>query len=107
PRPFRRNPPLLSCPPVWEMFDGRHMNKACARLRILSSSLLLMLLLGGGSPARAQTNVDLQLVLAVDASGSVNDTRFELQKQGYAAAFRHPRVLSAIRQGAQQSIAAT
>ena len=57
--------------------------------------------------AAAQTNVDLQLVLAVDASGSVNDARFELQKQGYAAAFRHPRVLSAIRQGAQQSIAVT
>src|SRR5262245_54318132 len=57
--------------------------------------------------APAQTAVDLQLVLAVDASGSVNDVRFELQKQGYAAAFRHPRVLSAIRQGAQQAIAVT
>ena len=57
--------------------------------------------------ASAQTAVDLQLVLAVDASGSVNDVRFELQKQGYAAAFRHPRVLSAIRQGAQQAIAIT
>ena len=57
--------------------------------------------------ASAQTAVDLQLVLAVDASGSVNDVRFELQKQGYAAAFRHPRVLSAIRQGAQQAIAVT
>ena len=57
--------------------------------------------------ACAQTVVDLQLVLAVDASGSVNATRFELQKQGYAAAFRHPRLLSAIRQGAQQSIAVT
>jgi hypothetical protein len=89
------------------MFDGRHMNKACARLRILSSSLLLMLLLGGGSPARAQTNVDLQLVLAVDASGSVNDTRFELQKQGYAAAFRHPQVIKAIMSGGEQAIAVT
>jgi len=62
---------------------------------------------GASQPLRAQTNVDLLLVLAVDASGSVNDVRFELQKQGYVAAFRHPRVLSAIRQGAHQSIAVT
>ena len=58
-------------------------------------------------PAQAQTTVDLQLVLAVDASGSVNHTRFDLQKQGYAAAFRNPRVLSAIRSGLTQSIAVT
>ena len=55
----------------------------------------------------AQTPVDLQLVLAVDTSGSVSEARFELQKQGYVAAFRNPRVLSAIRQGANQSIAVT
>ena len=42
------------------------------------------------------TAVDLDLVLAVDVSGSVNQARFELQKQGYAAAFRNPRVLDAI-----------
>lgn len=57
------------------------------------------------APARAQTVVDLQLVLAVDTSGSVNQTRFELQKQGYAAAFRDPRVLQAIRSGPAQAIA--
>lgn len=58
-------------------------------------------------PARAQTQVDLQLVLAVDASGSVSMARFDLQKQGYAAAFRHPRVQRAIRSGATGSIAVT
>ena len=59
------------------------------------------------APARAQTAVDLQLVLAVDASGSVNQYRFELQKQGYVAAFRHARVLNAIRSGGNQAIAVT
>jgi hypothetical protein len=59
------------------------------------------------APAAAQTAVDLQLVLAVDASGSVSHDRFELQKQGYAAAFRHPQVLQAILSGPSQSIAAT
>jgi hypothetical protein len=58
-------------------------------------------------PARAQITVDLQLVLAVDASGSVNETRFELQKQGYVAAFRNPRLLAAIHSGTTQSIAVT
>ena len=59
------------------------------------------------APARAQTPVDLQLVLAVDASGSVSHHRFEVLKQGYVAAFRHPRVLNAILSGPQQSIAVT
>ena len=55
--------------------------------------------------APASQYVDLALVLAVDASGSVDRVRFELQKQGYVAAFRHPRVLQAIQSGPTQSIA--
>ena len=66
---------------------------------------LVMLTVAAG--VRAETQVDLALVLAVDASGSVDQHRFELQKQGYAAAFRDPRVLNAIRAGLNQSIAAT
>jgi hypothetical protein len=55
----------------------------------------------------AQTNTALNLVLAVDTSGSVSAGRFELQKQGYAAAFRNPRVLASIRSLDTQSIAVT
>jgi hypothetical protein len=58
-------------------------------------------------PAFAQIVVDLQLVLAVDASGSVDQRRFELQQQGYVAAFRDPRVLQAIQSGARRAIAVT
>jgi hypothetical protein len=57
--------------------------------------------------ANAQTAVDLQLVLAVDVSGSVNPQRFELQKMGYVAAFQNRRVLNAILSGRNQSIAVT
>jgi hypothetical protein len=57
--------------------------------------------------AYAQTAVDLQLVLAVDASGSVDRRRFELQMQGYVAAFRDPRLVRAIQSGARQAIAVT
>lgn len=70
-------------------------------------ALILLATFFAVAPARAQTAVDLQLVLAVDASGSVSMGRFELQQKGYAAAFRHPNVLKAIRSGAAGAIAVT
>jgi Protein of unknown function (DUF1194) len=59
----------------------------------------------GGTPA--QTDVTVAIVLAVDTSGSVSSGRFELQKQGYAAAFRNSQVLNSIRSLPTQAIAAT
>jgi hypothetical protein len=67
--------------------------------------VLLGLGQGLGQGAAAQPAVDLQLALMVDASGSVNQYRFELQKRGYVAALRNPRVLGAILGGRTQSIA--
>jgi hypothetical protein len=55
--------------------------------------------------ATASTLVAVQLVLAVDVSGSVSQDRFELQREGYAAAFRSPDVLRAIRSTSTGSIA--
>jgi hypothetical protein len=69
--------------------------------------ILITCMLAAPAPARAQTQVDLQLVLAVDVSGSVNQTRFILQREGYAEAFRNPKVLNAIRSGMSQAIAVT
>src|SRR5215813_2287749 len=76
----------------------------CAASRLLTL-LAAALLLMTGVAAHAQTTVDLQLALMVDASGSVNQYRFELQKRGYVAALRNPKVLSAILGGRTQSIA--
>ena len=45
----------------------------------------------------SEFSVDLELVLAVDASSSVSEAEFELQIQGLAEAFRDPRVLQAVR----------
>jgi Protein of unknown function (DUF1194) len=56
-------------------------------------------------PAAEKSDVAIALVLAVDASGSVDNHRFELQKQGYAAAFRNPKVLNSVRSLMTQSIA--
>src|SRR2546423_9849409 len=76
-------------------------------LAAIRSATALLLACSVGTLAVAQTAVDLQLVLAVDASGSVDQRRFELQMQGYVAAFRDPRVLGAIQSGAMQAIAVT
>jgi hypothetical protein len=76
-------------------------------LDVLRLAAVLLLACSVWAPAFAQTPVDLQLVLAVDASGSVDQRRFELQRQGYVAAFRDPRVLRAIQSGATQAIAVT
>ena len=45
-------------------------------------------------PARAGQPVELELMLAVDASSSVDDGEFELQMRGLAEAFREPRASS-------------
>jgi hypothetical protein len=58
-----------------------------------------------GLPAIAAESADLELVLVVDVSRSINDQEFELQRQGYAAALIHPRVLAAIRAGALGRVA--
>lgn len=54
--------------------------------------------------AQPQREVDLNLTLGVDASGSVNRVRFELQKNGYVGAFLNPRVLQAIKTGPHGAI---
>src|SRR5580765_1511251 len=66
---------------------------------------LLALLAAAATPARAQEQVDLLLVLASDVSRSVDTRKFELQRQGYAAALSNPRVIEAIRSGPHGRIA--
>jgi hypothetical protein len=46
--------------------------------------------------ANAETPVELELVLAVDASGSVSEAEFDLQVEGLAGALRDPEVVAAI-----------
>jgi hypothetical protein len=53
----------------------------------------------------AAERVDLLLVLAADVSGSMDESKFELQRSGYAAAFSNPRVIEAIRGGPSGRIA--
>ena len=50
-----------------------------------------------GAAQAQRPEVDLLLVLAVDASGSIDGDEFQLQREGLAEAVSHPAVLAAIR----------
>jgi uncharacterized protein DUF1194 len=56
-------------------------------------------------PAFAADDVDLLLVLAADVSRSVDQPKFQLQRDGYAAAISDPRVVEAITSGPNRRIA--
>jgi hypothetical protein len=65
-------------------------------------ALSLLILAGAAAlPAMASAAepVDLLLVLAADVSRSVDNGKFQLQREGYAAAISDPHVLDAIRSG--------
>lgn len=74
-----------------------------ARLNVAVLTFLSLLLAQG--QAAAQQPVDLELVLAVDASSSVAGWEFDLQMKGIAAAFRDPDVQGAIRASGDSGIA--
>lgn len=71
-------------------------------LRILMAVLALV---AAPLSARAAESVDLLLVLAADVSRSVDHAKFQLQRDGYAAAINDPRVMNAIMSGANRRIA--
>ena len=73
-------------------------------------TLLLLILAGVAAvpaAAAAAEQVDLLLVLAADVSRSVDNAKFQLQREGYAAAISDPRVLDAIRSGRNGRVALT
>src|SRR5678815_5006935 len=59
----------------------------------------------GARGTQAQSPVDLQLVLAVDVSRSIDEVEAELQRRGYIDAMTNPRVVDAITSGEHKRIA--
>ena len=57
------------------------------------------------STAQAATPVDLQLVLAVDVSRSIDEVEAELQRRGYVEALTNDRIIDAILSGENRRIA--
>jgi hypothetical protein len=79
-------------------------------LAALAARLCLTLALCSAIPARAAEGgdalrVDLELVIAVDVSASMDREEFLLQRQGYIAAISHPEFFRAISAGAHRRIA--
>jgi hypothetical protein len=68
-------------------------------------AILAALLVAPLKVAIAAEPVDLLLVLASDVSRSVDATKFQLQREGYAAAIANPHVLDAIKSGTNGRIA--
>ena len=66
-----------------------------------------MLFAAAPPPGHAQEPVDLLLVLAADVSRSMDNGKFQMQRQGYVDALTDPRVLEAVRSGVNGRIAAT
>ena len=91
--------PLL--PPV-----QRIARRVLVAIALLSAGLILPANAGTSDLANvAPSEVDVALVLAVDASSSMDDAERKLQRAGYAAALTAPRVMEAIKYGRRGRIA--
>ena len=69
----------------------------------LAASLIVLGMLAA-SPVLAD-NVDLELVLAADGSGSIDEGEMKLQREGYASAFADPELISALTAGSHKRTA--
>ncbi len=74
-------------------------------MAILRVFLAAFVFFSVAATARAAETVDLLLVLAADVSRSIDEQKFQLQRDGYAAAIRDQRVLDAITSGVNRRIA--
>jgi hypothetical protein len=90
---------------VFAVFARQHcqLNIAGSGAAMRMVKILLALILAAGAlapaPALAGDDVDLLLVLAADVSRSIDAAKFQLQRDGYAAAISDPRVLDTIKSG--------
>ena len=79
--------------------EFRHRSKALGAPRTVFLLLLFLAIPANGPAAVERVPVDLELVLAIDVSGSVDNEEAKVQRRGYVAAFAHPRVVRSIESG--------
>ncbi len=72
---------------------------------MLTTLALLISLMTGAEFAAADQEVDVELVLAVDVSGSMDIEEAQVQRAGYVDALRHPDFVDAVRDGLTGRIA--
>lgn len=83
---------------------GKALTQPVLSLRALIFAVTAFAL---SAAARADTPVDVELVIAADVSISMDREEKRLQQQGFARAFRHPEIVQAIRSGSLGRIAVT
>src|SRR5258708_8234738 len=98
--------------PAGRAYSSRHgpggLMPAAARRHLRLFVLLLVAALWTAPAARAESAaVDIELVLAVDVSRSIDDDEYALQKRGYAEAFVNPAGPNAIRANPHHPIPVT
>lgn len=79
--------------------------RAVRSLAVASAVAASSLLVIGVAHAERAPEVDLELILAIDASLSVDAEEAQLQRQGYIAALTDPRTVKAIQSGVNGRIA--
>ena len=72
---------------------------------LCAAVLAMAMVLAGSPPPVMAQGVDLQLLLAVDVSPSVDADEYALQIHGLATALRNPEVVDAIRMAAPNGVA--
>jgi hypothetical protein len=76
-------------------------------LKVFALAAALMGAMLATSDAQDGSEVDLALVLSADASGSIDEAEFALQREGIASAITDPEVMAAIKGGRYGRIAVT
>ena len=69
----------------------------------LAAALAVVLGMPLGASAESD-RADVALVLAIDVSGSVDDNRFRLQREGIASALESEELAAAVSSGVNQTI---
>jgi hypothetical protein len=77
------------------------------RFLLAVMTMLACVAFGRGAAAEAELPVDLELVLAVDVSGSIDSSEAALQREGYIQALTSPEVIRAAIGGPHRRIAVT
>ena len=101
----RQNMPFPTPP---HPLSNRPMAARIHRFGVVVAVLALCGLLGPDvalSQVAGREKVDLELILMVDGSGSIDANEFDLQRQGYIRALNDPRVIDAISVGPNHRIA--
>lgn len=97
----------LDGPPAGKRPPGRGSRWHGRLAAGVAASSLLLAGMSGASAKDGSIEVDVELVLAVDISYSMDPEEQALQRQGYVEALNAPEVLDAIRKGLNGKIAVT